>query len=85
MDVEAESQEVTRPSEFVVAVNVGVELEDDVGEIRVRVQRIFAAGLPATVSRTWQVIQGRVSWAAIVVGGGWCFACEYALFCATQF
>lgn len=53
----AESQAVTRPSELVIAVKVGVE-EEVVGERRVRVHFMFAAGLPATVSRTWQVIQG---------------------------
>lgn len=55
-------QAVTRPSEFVVARNdvlVLAALDGGNGVRRVSFVRISAAGRPATVSSTWQVMKGR--------------------------
>ena len=62
------SQAVTRPSAFVVAVNLSgvadvevevvVEVEVEVGLCRVRVTGIEVAGRPRVVSSTWHVMGG---------------------------
>jgi len=58
------SQAVTRPSAFVVAVNlrgvadVEVEVEVEVGLCSVSVTGIEAAGRPRVVSSTWHVMGG---------------------------
>lgn len=54
---------VTRPSEFVTALKTGgvviEETEVGVGESRRSDTFMPGAGLPDTVSRTWQVMKGR--------------------------
>ena len=63
-----EVQAGTRPSLFVVAVQWAVVAWE--GERSLSLTEMEAPGLPVTVSRTWQVMKGRVC-AAMVGGVGW--------------
>jgi hypothetical protein len=71
MSVE-EFQAGTRPSLLVVAVQWEVVAWE--GERSLSLTEMDAPGLPVTVSRTWQVMKGRVSCCAMVGGVGWVVA-----------
>jgi hypothetical protein len=62
------AQLVTRPSPFVRPVNFNASGDNEEGGLdSVRVTGILAAGRPRVVSRTWHVIGGLASAAAMVV------------------
>ena len=63
-------QAVTRPSVLVVAVKVVGCAEVLVGECKVRVTGMLAAGRPSVVSRTWHVMGGFWGVSVAMVGVG---------------